>query len=136
MLSKYVTKKVRVERVTLKRKLHWLLKAPGSVLFNYCHFTFTCRLPSGVVTISNWRGYVWCYLNWSYKNTWFFLCGSGSKTFSSFQCLICKSVAKFSTEYLPYVFCVFDGKLGTELSTCEDKKVVTVSSMQKKKKTD
>ena len=37
-------------------------------------------------------------------------------------------------EYFPYVFGVFDGKLGMELITCEDKKVVTVSSMQKKKK--
>ena len=35
-------------------------------------------------------------------------------------------------EYFPYVFGVFDGKLGIELITCEDKKLVTVSSMQKK----
>ena len=36
-------------------------------------------------------------------------------------------------EYFPYVFGVFDGKLGMELITCEDKKLVTVSSMQKEK---
>ena len=37
-------------------------------------------------------------------------------------------------EYFPYVFGVFDGKLGMELITYEDKKVLTVLSMQKKKK--
>ena len=36
-------------------------------------------------------------------------------------------------EYFPYVFGVFDGKLGMELITYNDKKVVTVSNMQKTK---
>ena len=39
-------------------------------------------------------------------------------------------------EYFPYVLRVFDGKLGMELIICEDKKMVTVSSMQKEKKTE
>ena len=37
-------------------------------------------------------------------------------------------------EYFPYVFGVFDGKLVMELTTCEDNKVITVSSMQKENK--
>ena len=37
-------------------------------------------------------------------------------------------------EYFPYVFSEFDGKLVMELITCEDNKVVTVSSMQKENK--
>ena len=37
-------------------------------------------------------------------------------------------------EYFPYVFSEFDGKLVIELITCENNKVVTVSSMQKENK--
>ena len=37
-------------------------------------------------------------------------------------------------EYFPYVFGVFDRKLGMELITCEDKKVAAISNVQKKKK--
>ena len=37
-------------------------------------------------------------------------------------------------EYFPYVFGVFDGKSIMELITCEDNKMVTVSSMQKENK--
>ena len=37
-------------------------------------------------------------------------------------------------EYFPYVFSEFDGKLVIGLTTCEDNKVVTVSSMHKENK--
>ena len=37
-------------------------------------------------------------------------------------------------EYFPYVFSEFDGKLVMGLITCEDNKVVTVSSMHKENK--
>ena len=37
-------------------------------------------------------------------------------------------------EYFPYVFGVFDGKLEMELITCDDNKVVIVSSMQRENK--
>ena len=38
------------------------------------------------------------------------------------------------SEYIPYVFGVFDGKLVTELITCVDEKVASVSSMQTENK--
>ena len=37
-------------------------------------------------------------------------------------------------DYFPYVFSVLDRKLVVELITCEDNKVVTVSTMQKENK--
>ena len=37
-------------------------------------------------------------------------------------------------DYFPHVFAVFDGKLVMELITCENNKMVTVSSMKKENK--
>ena len=56
--------------------------------------------------------------------------GKHSRHFSFLFARVLQSLVGW--EYFPYVFGVFDGKLGIELITCENKKLVTVSSMQKK----
>ena len=49
-----------------------------------------------------------------------------------FETRVLQSLA--GCEYFPFAFSEFDGKLVIELITCEDTKVVTVSSMQKENK--
>ena len=56
--------------------------------------------------------------------------GKHSRHFNvTFEAKVLQSLAGW--EYFLYVFGVFEGKLGMKLITCENKKVVTVSSMQK-----
>ena len=57
--------------------------------------------------------------------------GKHSRHFNVLFARVLQSLAGW--EYFPYIFSVFDGKLGMELITYEDKKVVAVSRMQKKK---
>ena len=49
-----------------------------------------------------------------------------------FEARVLQSLA--DCKYFPNIFGVFDGKLVIELITCEDNKVVTVSSMQRENK--
>ena len=49
-----------------------------------------------------------------------------------FEARVLQSLA--ACKHFPYVFSVFDGQLVMELITCEDNKVVTVSSMQRENK--
>ena len=58
--------------------------------------------------------------------------GKHSRHFNVLFARVLQSLAGW--EYFPYVFGVFDEKLGMELIIYEDKKVVTVSRMQNKKK--
>ena len=74
----------------------------------------------------NWRGYVWCFVIGHIKTLDSFCAVKG------FEARVLQSLA--GCEYFPYAFGEFDGKLVMELITCEDKKVVTVSSMQKENK--
>ena len=85
-ISREVMKKAKMGNVTLKGDLHGFLKALGSVLSNvlkkpgrrkYKLMPFYLDARSCLLTFSqfqskNWWGYVWCCLNWSYKNTWLF----------------------------------------------------------------
>ena len=80
----------------------------------------------------NWRGYIWCCLNWSYK--WF--CGIKKRKHSLhfpaiFEATVLQSLAGY--DYFHYIFDVFDGKLVIELITCEDNKTVSISKMEKEK---
>ena len=59
--------------------------------------------------------------------------GKDSRHFNAvFEARVLQRLA--GCEYFPYVFRVFAQKLVMELITCEDNKVVTVSSMQKENK--
>ena len=124
-LSQEVMKKARTENFFLKRELHGLLKAQGSVL--------STMFLKRSVRRKDQKGYVWCCLNWSHKNILFFSAvreGKHSRHLNAiFEARLLQSLA--GCEYFPCVFDVFDGQLAMELITYEDNKVVTVASMQR-----
>ena len=138
-------KKARAENVALNRELHGLIKEQGSVLFTIFKKSVERKeamiailpshreLSSDVVTISNQKigegkfGVVSIGHIKTVKE------GKHSFDFNAiFAARVLQSLA--GCEYFPYVFGVFAGKLVMELITCENNKVITVSSMPKENK--
>ena len=144
-------KKATEENVSLERELHALLQVQESVLSTMLKKSVSRKeaiiafllshteLPSDVLTISNQKiiegtfgvvsiGHITILNSLSAVKE-----GKHSRhSYVIFEARVFQSLV--GCEYFPCIFGVFDGKLVMELITCEDNKVVKVSSMQKESK--
>ena len=142
-------KKIRAEKVTLKRELHGFLKAQESILPTRLKnllggkkqllASSHTELLADVVTILSQKigeGTFGVVSIGHIKTLHSFCTVKEGKHFTHFNAIFEGRVLQIlaGCKYFPYVFSIFDEKLVMELSTCEDNKVVTVSRMQKENK--
>ena len=132
-------KKARAENVTLKRERHGLLKVLSSILEKSVRRDSRAELSSDVVTIPNQKigEGTFDVVSIGHVKTLDSFCvvkeGKLSHHFNAiFEARSLQSLA--GCDYFPYVFAAFDGNLVMELITCENNKMVTVSSIKKENK--